>query len=288
MSNSSNSPLNATARAEQYIGRLHRAFALSLIVALAGIYAAWSHPKTLDLNFAPSMATGGSVQVRDGVAPVASTSVYGFGYYIWQQLNRWQKDGSKDYGTQIYDFQSYITPSCQEQLKADLKKRSGSGELRSRTRQVTEIPGYSFQEARVIAEGSSAWTVLLDMQVVETLNGTEVKNTYVRYPLRIVRFEVDRERNPFQLGLDCFGNNAPERIDPHDSAVKSLRKGFQLSPSTLPRVSDVRVPTTTAPEQAPVLSPGMSPELSNSSAEKQTPAPSADEFGPAVQPRAAP
>ena len=38
--------------------------------------------------------------------------------------------------------------------------------------------------------------------------------TGVRYPLRVVRFEADREQNPFGLAVDCFNDNdLPSRID---------------------------------------------------------------------------
>ena len=69
-------------------------------------------------------------------------NVYGFAYYIWQQINRWQTDGVKDYGQQIFNMQYYLTPRCQAQLQADMETRQGKGELRKRTRQITEIPGF--------------------------------------------------------------------------------------------------------------------------------------------------
>ena len=48
----------------------------------------------------------------------------------------------------------------------------------------------------MLSEGPDAWTVLLDMQVTETFGGQGVKDVFIRYPLRVVRFDVDRERNP--------------------------------------------------------------------------------------------
>ena len=55
---------------------------------------------------APDIKAGDSVRFADGQAPVPEVNVYGFAYYIWQQINRWQTDGSKDYGQQIFQFQS--------------------------------------------------------------------------------------------------------------------------------------------------------------------------------------
>jgi integrating conjugative element protein (TIGR03746 family) len=215
-------------------------------VAMVGFYTAWSHPKQIDLHISPDLKAGETVQIRHGVAPVPQPNLYSFAYYVWQQVNRWQADGSKDYGKQIYDFQQYLTPRCQAQLQADLENRSRAGELHQRTRQISEIPGFGFQESRVKNDGSSAWTVLLDMQVMETFRGQSIKDTFVRYPVRVVRFDVDRQRNPFQLALDCFGDNRPARIDPRDVEQRTKpAAGGTISPATLPRVLDTN---TEAPD----------------------------------------
>ncbi|MQT50293.1 DUF2895 family protein, partial [Pseudomonas helleri] len=39
----------------------------------------------------------------------------------------------------------------------------------------------------------------------------QVKRALVRYPLKVVRVDVDPERNPFGLALDCY-SGAPQRI----------------------------------------------------------------------------
>jgi hypothetical protein len=54
----------------------------------------------------------------------------------------------------------------------------------------------------------------------------DVKQTQVRYPLRVVRYDVDREKNPWGLALAGFAS-APERIEvpaprrsSHENAVR--------------------------------------------------------------------
>lgn len=206
--------INSLAAAQRHIRDLRLAFAGVVLLACAAMYFVYTSPRHLDLHVAPNPRAGDVVSVRDGVSPVPNVNVYGFAYYLWQQVNRWHTDGAKDYGQQIFTWQHYITPSCQEQLKADMDRRSKAGELSTRTRSLNEIPGQAFSTSRVLAESDNAWTVLLDMQLTETVRGVPVKDTYLRYPMRVVRFDVDRQKNPWGLAIDCFGGSRPERLDP--------------------------------------------------------------------------
>lgn len=232
-----------------------------------GMVLTWSVPKEIDLHVAPDMRAGETVRVEDGRSAVPPTNVYGFAYYIWQQVNRWQADGAKDYGQQIFRFQSYITPSCRAQLQADMQSRFKSGELRQRTRQIAEIPGLGYAPNRVLADGRAAWTVLLDMQLMETFRGQPVKDTYIRYPIRVVRYDVDRERNPWRLAIDCYGTKRPARIAAADVEAIAAGKAeadlpSAIAPPVLPGVSDESVDPNAAPavpgSQAPAA-PAVAP-----------------------------
>ncbi len=242
--------------------RAHNALLRKLILLVAavgglGMYFAHAMPKRLDLHVAPDIQAGDTVRFADGQAPVPDVNVYGFAYYIWQQVNRWQTDGSKDYGQQIFRFQSYITPSCRDQLQADMQSRHQAGELRQRTRQMTEIPGLSYTTNRVLADGTAAWTVLLDMQLMETFRGQPVKDTFIRYPIRVVRYDVDRERNPWRLAIDCYGSHRPARLDMSDVRAASAGMAEAQLPSTvapvaLPRVTEEAIDPNAAPEPIPL------------------------------------
>jgi len=43
-----------------------------------------------------------------------------------------------------------------------------------------------------------------------------VKRTRIRYPLRVVRYAVDPEANPWGLALDGFGADGPRRLTDAD------------------------------------------------------------------------
>jgi integrating conjugative element protein (TIGR03746 family) len=230
--------------------RVHNATLLRIIFGIlllgaAGIWFAWREPKNIDLHLAPDIRAGDAVRIAQGLSPVPAANVYGFAYYIWQQINRWQSDGAKDYGQQIFNMQYFLTPQCQAQLTADMDKRSRAGELRKRTRVVTEIPGFSYNEKRVVAESTHAWTVLLDLQVMESFSGQSVKDVFIRYPIRVVRFDVDRERNPWQLAIDCYGGNRPARLDEADLRQAGSK---QLTVPELPS----SIAPAALPEAAPI------------------------------------
>ena len=229
-------------------------------MGVAGMYFAHSMPKSIDLHLAPDMKAGDTVQVINGETAVPDVNVYGFAYYIWQQLNRWQADGSTDYGQQIFRFQSYVTPSCRAQLQADMQNRHSAGELRGRTRQMTEIPGLGYAANRVIADGTASWTVLLDMQLMETFRGQPVKDAFIRYPIRVVRYDVDRERNPWRLAIDCYGSHRPARLDMSDVQAASAGKAdaqlpSSVTPAALPRVTNEAIDPNAAPEPVPLQRP---------------------------------
>jgi len=211
--------LDALANERRTNKQLQQALWGVIVLALAALWFVYRAPRHLTLHPAPNMRAGDSILVTAGLAPVPNPNVYGFGYYIWQQLNRWARDGSRDYAQQIFAFQHYITPACQDQLKNDEAKRAGAGELVMRTRALAEIPGQAYSAARVIPDGDNAWNVLLDMHIVETVRGVPVKDAFIRYPLRVVRYDVDREKNPWGLAVDCFGGNRPERIDTVQATV---------------------------------------------------------------------
>ena len=50
----------------------------------------------------------------------------------------------------------------------------------------------------------SAWVVLLDVELVEKIKGETIKHLYLRYPLRVALYDIDRDRNPWMLALDGY------------------------------------------------------------------------------------
>ena len=112
-------------------------------------------------------------------------------------------------------MESYLTPSCKAYLQKDFELRRNSGELRKRERGVFEIPGRGIDdksEQHIEQHSINDWTVNLDITADEHYGGERVKRAFARYPLRIIRFDVDPEKNPFGLAWDCYSSN-PQRIE---------------------------------------------------------------------------
>ena len=158
---------------------------------------------------------------------VPPESVYAFTFYIWQQAQRWPTNGEQDYPRNLHALSAYFTPSCRAFLQQDYEFRRSNGELRQRVRGIYEIPGRGYGDdpaARVRAVSANDWIVTLDVSADEYLGAEQVKRALVRYALKVVRMDIDPERNPFGLVLDCYAR-APERIEtPPPPASRQVRQ----------------------------------------------------------------
>lgn len=195
---------------QAHIGSLRAA-----IGVLAGLCAAlwfgWqAAPRELTVHVPPDLRTG-SVRKWWDVPP---ENVYGFALYIFGQLNRWPVDGEQDYLAAIEHLQAFLTPACQAFLQGDYAYRKAAGELRQRVRGVYEILGRGYSDdpaLRVQVLDRDSWLVNLDLNADEYFAAEPVKRAVVRYPLRVVRYDLDPERNPWGLALDCY-QSTPQKL----------------------------------------------------------------------------
>ncbi|OOG28825.1 integrating conjugative element protein [Thioalkalivibrio denitrificans] len=180
---------------------------MAAVTALMG-YGWHSAPSRITVHVPPDLSAGSAQKVGEIPRP----NVYTFALYVFQQLHRWPEDGTKDYGNQIFRLHPFLTPRFIEELKADMEQRGRRGELTRRTRAVREVDGAVYEWSRVEVLSRDSWIVWLDLEIAETMRGMPVKDTRVRYPLRVVRYTVDPELNPWGLALDGFGPGGPVRI----------------------------------------------------------------------------
>lgn len=178
---------------------------LLLIVAMSGWMLA---PSKLTIHNPPDLRTG-STRPYWEVDPGA---VYTFAFYIFQQLNSWTTDGSKDYPRRIANLAPYLTPQCRNFLEDDATQRNNRGELTDRVRGITEIPGRGYKPDNVSIIDRDNWIVTLDISADEYYHAESVKRALVRYPLKVTRWETDAELNPMGLALDCYAA-VPQRLE---------------------------------------------------------------------------
>ena len=186
-----------------------------LLTIILALWIAWMRmPGTITVHIPPDLRSG-AVMALDEVPPA---NVYAFAFYIFQQLNRWPEDGAEDYGKAIYRIAAYLTPSFREQLIADMETKGKLGQLAHRVRSLQAIPGQAYEERRVDVLSKESWVVWLDLELRESVKGMTVKKTTIRYPLRVLRYAVDAEANPWGLALDGFAANGPQRLAPSDAS----------------------------------------------------------------------
>ncbi len=179
------------------------------VLVIAALWFGWSRaPERLTVHIPPDLRSGAVLAVNEASPP----NVYAFAFYIFQQLNRWSEDGAIDYGRAIFRVSPYLTPRYRADLIAELEQKGRQGELAYRVRGVQEIPGHGYEERRVDLLNEDAWIVWLDLDLLESVKGMTVKRTAIRYPLRVVRYAVDLETNPWGLALDGFGAEGPRRL----------------------------------------------------------------------------
>jgi len=243
-------------------------------------------PRDLTVHIPPALQSGATVRVGQGDVP--KPNVYTFGFYIWQQVNRWAQDGQTDYGKDIFKLQNFFTPACLTQLQNDQKQRADQGELALRTRSVMEIPGLGYSDDRVEQTSDGHWSIVIDTQLIETSRGTPVKDTFIRYPLKIVRYDVDRELNPWQLAIDCYGpNDKPERLDPQAVRVAQSDPGVVKNTAAYATRSLGSGVVDVDGLPPPAAGPGPAATLATSPAVSTAPAPVApsNNVPPAILPR---
>jgi len=182
---------------------------VALVLLLALALAGWARaPSSITLHYPPDLSTGAEQQLGE----IPKANIYGFTFYIFQQLNRWPSDGRDDYFERIHTLKNYLTPACFEERLSDFNARSRNNELNGRSRAVWEIPGRGYSLQRVKATSNSSWVVGLDLHVQETYRGERVKDRLIHFPISVVSYDVDPELNPWGLALDCYAA-APRRIE---------------------------------------------------------------------------
>jgi integrating conjugative element protein (TIGR03746 family) len=184
---------------------------IALTLVSAGLWYGWqSAPTSLTVHVPPDLRSGSTRKWWD----VPPENIYSFALYIFGQLNRWPTDGEADYQRAIYALQSYLTPSCRTFLEGDFEFRRAAGELRDRVRGVYEVLGRGYSddpELRVTQLDADSWLVKLDLNADEYYAAEPVKRVVVRYPLRVIRFDIDPERNKWGLALDCY-QGTPQKL----------------------------------------------------------------------------
>lgn len=187
-----------------------RALIVILALGMFGSIIGWQGaPERIKIDIPPDLRSGST----RGIAERHPFNIYSFGYYIFQQLNNWPVDGKKDYKERIHQLSCYITPEYKAWLERDYDRRIKNHEL-NRTRAAQEMPDRPYKPNRIYAESGDSWVAYYDLNIKETFRGEKVKDIFARYPVRVVRWDVDPECNLWGLALDGY-YKTPSRLEGH-------------------------------------------------------------------------
>jgi len=193
-----------------------RVFLVVIILALSYAMYGWKEsPKRITIDIPPDLRAGASQKIGER----HPSSIYSFGYYIFQQLNNWPISGTKDYQKRIDSLSCYITPKFKGTLERDKDKRERLNEL-NRQRAMQQIPGHGYSPKRVYMHGGDSWVAFYDISVKETFRSEMIKDIFVRYPLNIVAYTADPECNPWGLAIDGYYRK-PNRLE--DDKLESAK-----------------------------------------------------------------
>lgn len=180
------------------------------------LWLGWrSAPKQLTIHIPPQLESGATLQSGE----VHEAALYAFTHYVWQSFNHWPEDGAKDYPDNLQRYRYLMTPQFLEQMKKTYQELLLSGEAQSRVRIMRGAVGAAFEAEHVKRLGPDLWQVNITVRVTEYVRGVAVKDIDVHYPLRVTRYDVNREYNPWGLAIDGFVS-PPKRL-----------KQYQLEPS---------------------------------------------------------
>jgi len=176
-------------------------------IILALIITVFSMPKRYEFWLSPSMAAnGGLMKAHD----IPNEYVQGFVTSLMPTLYSWQSNGKDEFNRNMKAFHYYFTPRHEQLLEQTLSAFKNA-QLFNRS-QVASL--YRFMEADDIKRiGPNSWEVKLVLRITQRLKDNSpmvIADKVVAYHLRVVKLNLSRLHNPFQLALD--GYTKPETL----------------------------------------------------------------------------
>ena len=172
-----------------------------------GLLVHRSRIQQIDVHIPPEL----SHAVVQKANHIPKPNVYLFTSNILQALNNWTDNGEQDFKRNIEAYKHYLTPSFKEQLLKLYENKNKKGELFERIRGVQELFGHEYDDSKVLLLASNVWRVNVDLKIREWYRGMKVKEVDLAFPIRVVRYDVNRQLNPWGMALDGF-IKLPKRI----------------------------------------------------------------------------
>jgi hypothetical protein len=185
-----------------HINRLLLTFIAALLLMLAGLMLSISNlPKHYTFWLTPNMAANGGLIKADAIP---DEYVQGFVVSMMPTLLTWSKGGKAEFEHNLSSFHYYFTPRHQKLLEQTLSAYD-EAQLFNRV-QIASV--YQFMEPHDIQKiAPNSWDVKLILRLTQRLNDNNdmvIADKVVEYHVRVVKVNLSRLHNPFQLALDGY------------------------------------------------------------------------------------
>jgi hypothetical protein len=191
-----------------HINRLLLAFIAVLILIVTGLITTLANmPKHVEFWLTPTMsANGGLIKENQ----ISKEYIQGFVATLLPTINTWSHRGKTEFATNLSGFHYYFTARHQELMNKTLRAYKDA-QLFNRV-QVASL--YRFMEEDDVKPlGNGAWEVHLVLRITQRLKDNSpmvIADKVVDYHVRVVKVNLSRLQNPFQLALD--GYTQPEAL----------------------------------------------------------------------------
>lgn len=153
-----------------------------VFVLVAHMVYSGARQNDITVHVPPDISNGATFKA--GTIP--KPNVYLFASEVWRSVNYWEKNGDVDMPANLQRYSCYMTEMAIHDQAALQDERSKSGQSRDRTRRLSDISDLKNIDAAVSNIGAGTWTVDLDVQLTEGLQGTVVKDQPLRYRVHVV------------------------------------------------------------------------------------------------------
>lgn len=185
----------------RYLGRMVGGLLLALCLAIWGWHNA---SKDITVHYPPNMTL--ATTMKAGTVP--EETVYAFVPLMLQQLNLWENSGDKDYEDNRFRLRQFLTEGYQRQIRDEIEAGLKRGTLSGVKRRMQILPS-SFYNDEAVQPIGNHWLVWIDVELTDSVNNVPVNASVRRLGVRVVRYDINRDANPWQLAIDGIEHDVP-------------------------------------------------------------------------------
>lgn len=185
----------------RYLGRI----VFGLIAALSLSVWGWrGAQQDITVYYPPNINVANKMEA--GFIP--EETVYSFTLLIMQQLYLWEKNADTDFEENSSRLRQFLHDDFRRkiQIEAALERAKGTRKNLQRTFQIMPSSVYS-EEA--VDPKADHWIVWFDAEVKDVLNKVEVYKRVHRMGVKVIRYDINRDFNPWSLAIAGIVHDEP-------------------------------------------------------------------------------